>query len=237
MASPRRRREAMCNMPSGKRRRIRVGGLEELAQNAELPDGFESLDNIARWPDYSFEIFLEGAGEYKEQAKSNLATLANRTMYSYSFYSGKGSDGTIACYVNRLLQKHGLCAPGKKAITCCHAVELNPYCIEVLCNMKYGEEWVYDHVFGAFQDRFDASVCNHLKALEEAAGDVAAARVEAYCEMRDYLRSLSEESFRPKPPVMWCHHCKKLRDIKDPRLKDIRKQNGQCFLSFKKLQT
>ena len=74
--------------------------------------------------------------------------------------------------------------------------------------MKYGEEWVYDHVFGAFQDRFDASVCNHLKALEKAAGDVAAARVEAYCEMRDYLRSLSEESFRPKPPVMWRHHCK-----------------------------
>ena len=106
MASPR-RREAMCNMPSGKRRRIRVGGLEELAQNAELPDGFESLGDIARWPDYSYEIFLERDGEYKEQAKSNLATLANRTMYSYSFYSGKGSDGTIACYVNRLLQKHG----------------------------------------------------------------------------------------------------------------------------------
>ena len=110
-------------------------------------------------------------------------------------------------------------------------LEWNPHCIEVLCNMKYGEEWV------AFEDRFDASVCNHFKALEKAAGDVAAARVEAYCEMRDYLRSLSEESFRPNPPVMWCHRCKKLCDIKDLRLKDTRKQNGQCFLSFKKLQT
>ena len=86
--------------------------------------------------------------------------------------------------------------------------------------MKYGEEWVYDHVFGAFENRFDASVLEHIQTLEEAAGDVAAARLEAYCEMRDYLRSLSEESFRPKPPVMWCHRCKKLCDIKDPRFKD-----------------
>ena len=97
--------------PDMKRRRVRQGGLDDLSQTMDLPDGFASLEDIFMWPDAAWDAFIEA----DSGALAFLRTLSERQAFLYSFYSGKGTDGTISTYFNRLFAKKGMTEHGRKA--------------------------------------------------------------------------------------------------------------------------
>ena len=97
--------------PDMKRRRVRQGGLDDLSQTMDLPDGFASLEDIFMWPDAAWDALIEA----DSGALAFLRTLSERQAFLYSFYSGKGTDGTISTYFNRLFAKKGMTEHGRKA--------------------------------------------------------------------------------------------------------------------------
>ena len=97
--------------PDMKRRRVRQGGLDDMAESMDLPDGFTSLEDIFMWPDAAWDAFIEA----DSGALAFLRTLSERQAFLYSFYSGKGTDGTISTYSNRLFAKKGMTEHGRKA--------------------------------------------------------------------------------------------------------------------------
>ena len=94
-----------------KKRRVRQGGLDDMSQTMDLPDGFASLEDIFMWPDAAWDAFIEA----DPGALAFLRTLSERQAFLYSFYSGKGTDGTISTYFNRLFAKKGMTEHGRKA--------------------------------------------------------------------------------------------------------------------------
>ena len=120
-------------------KRARLGSLADLEMEADLPDGFGSMNEMfERWPIWAFETAT--SGEYRDQALKNLAWWAQNQSSWYSFYAGKGTDATSTRHFGRVFQLKGLVAEGVLNMRHVHASEQWKPCIQVLCHMHSGGE-------------------------------------------------------------------------------------------------
>lgn len=111
-------------------RRMRVGGLDHMEALAMLPEGPSAVKDLFEWPRRALQKLLAAPGV--DQKTRALKELGQRKVLLYSYYSGKGSEATIAEHLDAVFSEAGIVENEGKFFHVMHAAELDNFCQTIL---------------------------------------------------------------------------------------------------------
>ena len=126
--------------------KIKVGGPDFLELYSTATTGTDNLSTLFAWPQVAWNKLVQSAdGIGRQQLFMHNAC---RGVNVLSYYSGKGTDGTVAMHLNKLLQDFNYIDYGERLFTCSHACDADPVCQQLLSRMMFQNQRIYSHVFG-----------------------------------------------------------------------------------------
>ena len=175
-----------------------VGSLDFSEEMQDRPDGPGNVKDLFDWAPWAFDrLSRSDAAPVRLQ---QLSKNVSRGIAMHSFYTGKGTDGTIAMYLTRLFKDMQVIAPdcaGIVPVSCC---EVDKTCLQLLQEMKdQTGQPLYRHVFGDVTCRYKTE---HQELMPHFIPDGRASahtKVEAYEHLKQYLQhALLEGALYPQ---------------------------------------
>lgn len=172
---------------------MRAGGLGRMEALAMLPEGPRAVKDLFEWPRRALQKLLAAPGV--DQKTRALKDLGQRKVLLYSYYSGKGSEATIAEHLDAVFSEAGIVENGGKFFHVMHAAELDNFCQTILLRAATQRGLLFKHVFADIGDRFLPEHLAHMKQMmpKPQPGAGIEAKREMYKSMDKYLEDIKQE--------------------------------------------
>ena len=181
---------------SARGKRARIGGFDDLMNDTLIPDGPANLSDLFNWPEWGLDIAL-GASTNGARV-GQMKVLLNCEWQMYSYYAGKGTDGTIFQHLNKCFRKRGL-VHDRNPFTHVHAADEDKHCLHVLSNLKDGPHKIYSHVFGAFQTRYSVGMMSEIASIKKQMDNTKESRAICYAKLMECVAKASDKNMFMKP--------------------------------------
>ena len=126
--------------------RLKVGGPDFLELFATARRGTDNVSTLFAWPKVAWNKLVQSADGISRQQLFMHNVIRGVNLRSY--YSGKGTDGTVAMHLNKLLQDFNYIGYGERLFNCSHACDSDDACQQLLSRMMFQGQRIYSHVFG-----------------------------------------------------------------------------------------
>lgn len=156
--------------------RVRVGGLDHMEAQSCLPKGARTTCGLVKWPVRALDTLLSSAAGPGKGV--SLAQLCEHKMRIDSYYTCKGSEGTLAMHFRDIFRRASICN-GEGVLVCAS------------CGPQPRK--MYKHAFGNISERFLREHLRHLSECAPKATLSAETRRIVDDAMQSYLSAVVED--------------------------------------------